>query len=120
MKSFAVSVTLFVILLAVVIANSVFLCGVFDGMSEIAASLTWDLSSQSDLDKLISLWEDNRSIITYSIEEDEIDRMNELTQSLLDSFKSSDAAAFEKYRLLLIDLCDEFSRYEKLSLESLF
>ena len=51
-------------------------------------------------------------------ESDELERMNELIESLISAYESKDSSQITKYCRLIADLCYELSTFEQISIES--
>lgn len=119
MRSFWISVALFVLLIAVIIGNAVYVHHVTE---EILARLS-HLTAESDEREMAALeayWEKHRAFVALSISYQELDHLSESLISLRATYDTGNAIDFELYRQICRDASRELARLERFSLENLF
>lgn len=118
MKAFIGALSIFVILCALVITNSFYVKNTLESMSELAIRLE-SSESADEKDAIVKLWKNNLTFLGLSIEEDELDRMNDLIESLCTTDQTNNRAEFQKYCRLISELALELSGYESISIEGI-
>ncbi len=116
MKAFIFSVILFSIILSVIIINSIYIHNVCREMYEIIDSQA-DTSEKAEL--LCTKWDSCRHILTFSIHEEDIEKMDDLTQGLKSAVDSYDRAEIQKHLILIKKLIATFKKNEEISLEGI-
>ncbi|MBP3369835.1 MAG: DUF4363 family protein [Clostridia bacterium] len=120
MKSFiAVLIILFVII-ALVVANSLYVTNIFSRLSTLSESIIESKSEGAEAEKILSLWQDSRHLLSFSIEADELERMNDLIESLHTASATKNLPEVFKCCRLISELSDELMSYECISLQSIF
>ena len=120
MRSFITAILLFVILIASVTANALYINSVCSKIDATAESLTNASNKQALISELKSLWKKNVKIFNLSIRVNEIERMNDLIESLSASYDAQNDAEFKKYCTLISELAQDLAHYETLSFRSIF
>ena len=120
MKSFITVVILFALLIALIIANSIFVRSVFSKISNISTSIIENEHQLNQVDRILSLWSKSQDLLILSIEADEIERMNDLMESLYSACLCDNEEDIKKYCRLIKSLSDELIEYEKISFHSIF
>ena len=119
MKSFIFTVIIFSLLIAAIVVNSFFVRKNLGEISALSSSLTVEFC-ESDTQRIKNLWQEKRNFLSYSIETDELERMNDLIECLVSTDASASPEEFKKYCRLISDLSEELSDYERISLSSIF
>ena len=119
MKSFIFTLIIFSLLIALIATNSFFVRRTLNDVSALVSSLHTEFQDE-ELKKLRDIWEKKRDLLSYSIENDELERMNDLIECLFSIDASESPEEFKKYCRLIEDLSDELSGYEQISLGSIF
>lgn len=117
MRAIISAVILLSLCVALTVANAFAVCGVLEDMRELALEI--GRTGESPY-RLRELFAGERSLLAVSIESDELERMNELIESLVSAHESKDSSQITKYCNLIADLCRELSSFEKISFESVF
>lgn len=118
MKAFIIAVILFFILLFIIIANSVYLHSTCNELNDLLESMTvYDTEKASSF---INIWKECRSVFSFSIHEDQLERMDDLSEGLKSAVTENDSAEFKRYKTLLKELLDEFLKNEEISFQSIF
>ncbi len=119
MRSFIISILLFIILTASIIINAVYISS---GCKELCLYADSIRASQSPLviKAIKEYWEDHRYFFGFTVSENKIERMDELIISL--SAASDEKNYYEVLRIceLIKGLCDDISIYETLSIQAIF
>ena len=118
MKAFIGALCIFAILVALVLSNSFYVRNTLKGISELAIDLERS-SAKGENDALVKLWSSNRALLSLSIEADELERMNDLIESLNSLDAANNLAEFQKYCRLISELALELSGYECVSVEGI-
>lgn len=119
MRSFIVVSVMLLTIIFLVILNSVYVCDICNELSSLSDIILRD-DDKSHVQTLCSIWEKHRGVMSISIELDEIERMNDLTEALKASAERSEHIEVAKNCRLIKDLCEEFSEFERLSFNSIF
>ena len=118
MRSFNISVTLFICLCICVIANAIFIHDCADRIERAADELS--APTEEKLCELETLWEKRKAYIGLSISENHLDSISQTIISLRCAYESRNEAEFKKDLALLSACADEIKRYERLSVENIF
>ena len=119
MRSFIAALILLTIVVTVICINSLYVCNTTAELVE----LSKDIINEANSDKIKALcqkWEKSRPILEFSINESKISQMSDLIATLNSFHPSSQTREIDLYCRLIIDLCDELSQNEKLSLRGIF
>lgn len=119
MRAFITALLLFAILIGAVIANAIYIQVTCDKISDAAKSLKSAKQREPLLYEIKALWDKNHLPLNFSIRANEVERMNDLIESLIASHLAQNEAEFQKYCNLISELADEFSNYEKISFRSI-
>ena len=118
MRSFIISIILFFILIFIITANSLYVHSICNELNLLLGDMNaYDTDKASSF---INIWRECRSIFSFSIHEDQLERMDDLSEGLESAVTSYDSAEFEKYKTLLKELLDEFLKNEEFSIQSIF
>ena len=121
MKAWIASLCLFLVLIAIIVANAIYVHRVTDHLQAVARELRFeDEKTAADLDELSAYWDHHRTFIALSIGYRELDHVCETILYLRAAYDTKSASDFEAYRRLLSDTADEISRLERFSVENLF
>lgn len=119
MKALVISLLLLSLVLGAVVINSFYVRKVCGEVYELAEKL----KSADECDALINnmkkIWSNARPFLDLSIRLNEIERMNDLIESLESSYISKNGAEFQKYRRLISELAEELISHEKISFKSI-
>jgi hypothetical protein len=103
--------------IALVLANALNISTAFEKMSSLADEVS---NSAESPYQIREIWQSKRDLFELSIEDDEIEQMNEMIESLISAYESNDRSQIVKYCRLISDLCDELMSFEKVSIKSIF
>lgn len=116
MRSLYISLTLFCLLIACVICNSIFIHHSADTILEYSTAPT----DAADIDDLCDFWEKRRELIGLSVSEIKLENIDRIVVSIRCDFNSGDEASLEKDLVLLADAAEGLKRHERISLENIF
>lgn len=117
MKAFIFSIILFSIILSIVIINSLYIHDFCEDIRNIADAEQIDIKERAS--HLCNKWNSCRSILTFSIHEEDVEKMDEFTQGLKSAAESDDRAEIEKYLFLIKRLAASFQKNEEPSLQGI-
>jgi len=120
MRSFIATLLLFFLLVGSVVVNSIYVSSVCEKLENMANALKSSTQREPLISQLKSIWHSNSSYLNLSIRTNEIERMNDLIESLAASHNAKNEAEFQKYCILISALASDFSNYEKFSFHSIF
>jgi len=121
MKAWIASLCLFLLLLAAIVGNAIYIHRVAEHLCGITDALCFEGPDTEDaLNELASYWERHRSFVALSIGYRELDHVCETMISLRTAYDTRNASDFECYRQLLSDAVQEIARLERFSVENLF
>lgn len=115
MKAFIFSSILFLVLIAVIITNAIYVHSVCEDLSMILSSISEYDSDAAD--ELCGLWQSHRALLSLSVHESLLERMDDLTEDLKSAVTNRDGAEFEKNRTLIYELITELMRNEEVSFQ---
>ena len=116
MRAVISAAILLLLCIALVIANAIIAGNLLDKMTKLSDDVN---NSLADPHQLQTLWKENYFLFSLSIESDELERMNELIESLISAYESNDSSQISKYCRLISDMCDELASFEGISLKSI-
>ncbi len=119
MKSFVAVLIILFIIIALVIVNSVYVTSVFSELSELSENII-NGSEGDGVENIMLLWQKSKAMLSVSIEADELERMNDLIESLRHASEINDTYALNKYCRLISELSNELMSYEQISIQSIF
>ena len=119
MKSLIASLILLLLLIGAVSVNSAYVQSVCGDISDLADELCESGYENEKVSRLLDLWKKNESLMSLSVEADELKRMNDLISSLPTLKEKTSSDEFIRACLLISDLCDELESYERISFESI-
>lgn len=117
MKSFLFSLILFIILISIVIANSIYVHKVCESISEQLSVLSID--NPQSAEDLCTLWRSHRDLLSLSVHESKLERMDDLTENIKSAVAQGDGAEFKKALVLICELLDELAENEEISLQGI-
>lgn len=120
MKSFIAAVVLFALVMALILANCLYVRKTTKEISALARDILKEGVSLEKCSLLKEQWNKRRKVIEFSISERKIERMNELIESLWSAQSLKNLPESERACYLIIDLCEELYRSESFSLEGIF
>ncbi len=121
MKAWIISLCLFLLLIAAIIGNAIYIHRVAAHLCAVTDALCFEGAKTGEaLDELAAYWDRHRAFVSLSISYRELDRVCETLISLRAAYNTQNASDFECYRQLLADAADEISRLERFSVENLF
>lgn len=118
MRSFVAVVIIFIAVVLLVVANAAYVCAVCAELSSLAAKIEVS-GDESAVERLCSRWHSERALLSLSIELDEIERMNDVTEALRSARELGNLSELRKNCRLIAELCEEFSDFERFSLNSI-
>lgn len=119
MKSFVAVLIILSIIIALVTVNSVYVTSVFSELSELSDNILNE-SEGYGTENILLLWQRSKALLSVSIEADELERMNDLIESLRHASAINDTPAINKYCRLISELSNELMSYEQISIQSIF
>ena len=120
MRAFISALLLFALLISAVVINSIYINSACDNLGYLAEKLAAAQDREPLIKEIKEIWNKNLPYFNLSIRTNELERMNDLIESLDASHKAQNEAEFQKYCILIADLAEEFACYERLSLRSVF
>ena len=117
MKAFIFSIILFSLILLLIAANSLYVHRICKEINQIAASSS--LSPEEKVANICQIWSENKTFISFSVHEENIDRMDDLTQGLKSAIAVGNRAEIDKQLFLIQELLDKFSKAEEISLQGI-
>ena len=117
MRSLAISLILFILVLSTIILNAVFINKTAADISRIADDIPHSSEGTALCEQLSALWSKRRGILSLSVKSKSLEDMDGLLISLKASASPSET---ERLCLLISDLCKKISLYETLSFHSIF
>lgn len=120
MKSFITVLIIFAILISLITLNSLYVSKTFTEILNISDSIANKHEEASGINTIITIWEKSKKILSFSIESDEMERMNDLIESLRVAYLSNNTYDLNKYCRLIGGLAKELMEYEKISFSSIF
>ncbi len=120
MKTFAISIILFLAVIVLVTVNVFYVNGVLEHTKQLATEIYKDSTSTEALSELYDHWQSHKSWLGLSVSLRDIDSV---TENLL-NFKTAviqgnDILLHQSYALLCNSL-DDVARYESFSVENIF
>lgn len=119
MKSFIAVVIIFSVILTLVIANAFFVSSSLSRLSDLSFEMISDEEHKSNVKNIITAWQKSRYLLSFSIEADEIERMNDIIEALRTADQTNNSFEISKCCRLIIDLANELIEYEQISVESI-
>lgn len=119
MKSFVASLILILLLVGTVTVNSIYIRSICDEISDQTDELSESGYDGEKVSRLLSFWNKHEKLVSLSVESDELKRMKDLISSLPTLKEETSSDEFIRACLLISDLCDELSSYERISFESI-
>ena len=119
MKSFIASLILFIAVIFFTILNSIYISKSCEEIDYLTRQIASDDDRDVAIQKISQLWKSKRIIFELSIKTNEIERMNDLIESLKASHSSQNEAEIQKNCILISELVIDFARYESISIKSI-
>ena len=119
MKSFVVALILFITVIFFTILNSIYITQSCEQINFISNQIASDSDREANIQRISETWESKRIIFELSIRTNEIERMNDLVESLKASYLSQNEAELQKNCALISELATDLSRYESISIKSI-
>lgn len=120
MKSFIAALILLLLLVSAVTVNSIYVINICEKVSDYADQLSESGYDEDKVSQLLALWKKHERLLSLSVEEDELKRMNDILSSLPTFKEKASSDEFVRACGLISSLSDEFASYERISLESIF
>lgn len=117
MKAFILSLILFLTLISLIIGNAVYVHSACDELSKMLSEL--DENDTLGAEKICESWHSHRQILSLSVHETLLERMDDLTENLKSAVTAGDGAEFNKNRALIYELISELIRNEELSFQGI-
>lgn len=120
MRSFYLSIFLFIILVIGIISNAVYVIDSSEYLKNAAESLTKADGREENLYRLEEFWSKNQELINISVSNMQLDGVGKIIVSLRCAHEADDESEFLKNCALLGDAADELCRAERLSIGTVF
>ena len=118
MKSFFCSLGIFILMLALIVWNYLYVASTCHVLAEKITALPTCDTADDALATLFDYWESEKSKIGISISQHTIDKMNDCMAELRYAVKYRDAQIFECARYRALSIVEELRDAESLSLEN--
>ncbi len=115
MKAFIVSLVVIVLFTSLIIINAIYINRVANDLISVANSAKIDTGCE----KLSSLWESKRLIISLCAHHKEIDKIEEQILLMQDSARANDYISFDRARVLLVEYIDHIRKHERVTLDNI-
>lgn len=122
MKSFAVTLVIFFVLISFIIINYVFVNRYSECLSDMTEALP-EIGADDCIDKIVALtdeWQKHRCFISFSAGISSLQNIDDLLDSLLVAKKSENEHEFEKAKAILINAFDGLAQFESFAPEDIF
>ena len=117
MKPFVFSIILFFLVLSIIIANAIYIHKICNEMQ--AISLSEKLLPEEKATLLCKKWERHKPFFSFSVHEENIDRMDDLTQGLKSAIALGNRAEIDKQIFLIQELLTKLAKTEEISLQGI-
>ena len=117
MKAFILSLILFFTLIILIISNAIYVHYFCEELSSILSAL--DEKDPLAAEEICEVWHSHRPILSLSVHEALLERMDDLTENLKSAVTVGDGAEFNKNRALIYELISELIRNEELSFQGI-
>ncbi|MBQ9802284.1 MAG: DUF4363 family protein [Clostridia bacterium] len=118
MKSFAVSICIFLLLLAAIVTNTCYVTQVCDTLAEQLTALPEVEAAEAEAGALFDYWDRQRDLLGISVSAHTLERMSEHLVEMEYAIRCGDAVTFEKNRQTALYMCDEIAETERFSLKN--
>ena len=119
MRSFLITLVLFLSMCGVIFANNVYIKKTADFICECVSEEEFEKNPSSAIERLDEFWEKNHPIVSLSVGYKELDRMSDLIIDLRLYFELGNSSEVKRARELIIESANEISRLEFFHLENL-
>ena len=120
MKAFIISTILFVLLIAAIFGNTLYVRNVSERIAVGTEKLKRENYSPNIANELEEYWLKHRSFVGLSVGHEELDLISQTIISLKACCDSGSIADASVYVLILQDAAEEIGRHEEISFENLF
>ena len=117
MKSFIISIIIFLILLTLITVNIFYVHNVCDKMIELTFSISE--SNTDNANQLYMLWKKNEATFSISIHDAHIEKISELIENIKSAVTVGNGAELEKNITLLREILNELKKNEEISFQSI-
>lgn len=116
MKGFLATICIFVLVLAIILTNKIYLTNVSTDFLQQAQSLRGNLPhSINRIEKLQKDWDNNKDLLQISVSHKRIDTVTDLIDALLCYARMQDETEYKKTAALLVNALEEIKRFEEFS-----
>ena len=117
MKSFIISLIIFLFLIILIISNSIYIHKITNEMIKFSYSLSHE--DAEGINKLCSIWQKHRLAFSISIRDSHIERITELTENIKSAATLGNDTEFKKNIILLCELLEELQKNEEISFQGI-
>ena len=118
MKSLICALIIFLILTVSIFVNSFYVKNTMEHICDLTLKLE-DSENAEEKNAVVVFWTDNRILLSLSIEADELERMNDLIETLRTIDVFDERAELQKHCRLIRELAAELSSYESISIDGI-
>ena len=115
MKAFVASICIIAVFTGLIIANAIYINKVADDL----ILATNDVKMDTGCEKLRSLWESKRLIISLCANHKEIDKIQEQIALMENAIKKDDPLELKRAMVLFIEYTNNIKRHEELTLDNI-
>ena len=119
MRSFIISIILFFLIIAAVVANGIYVRSITADLHELARAAYEKGAPSEQLGALIEEWDRHKPFLSLSASLKEIDSATEYLIKFKDTVMRGDSAAAQQNYLLFCNALRDLERYEGFSLENI-
>ena len=119
MRSFIVSLILFLCLLTVIFFNNIYVNRTAREISRLLSLTSIEDDTSEQIDSLLSYWERHRPFLSLSVSFRELDKAQELFLALRYAYEAKNPYDFEKTKELIYDTAEDLARLERFSVENI-
>ena len=119
MKTLIASVILFGILIAIIIGNIFYIKYATDTIRGYTEQINVN-SPPENMERLSEFWKRNKKFVALSVSFTELDDICELIIKLESAYKTGNSDAIERNKELIFDELIGITRFEKISIETIF
>jgi len=119
MRSFIISLILFIVVILCIILNAAYVTKSCKQLDHLSQEISAGNNRNANIQEISEYWKNNRSMLGLSIRMNEIERMNDLIESLRASYSAQNESEIQKSCALISELALDLSRYERISVKSI-
>ncbi len=119
MRSFIITLILFIFICAAVVFNNLYIRSSAEYITERVSDENFSADPEGVIEELEKFWEKNRPIIGLSVGFKELDRMSDLILDLKSYFNLGNSSETTRTREMIREAADEISRLERFSIENI-